>query len=122
MPHIIIPPSVKSLTPAPRAPDIFDHSPHRNVGQPTIAQEMPHTPDSVLIATAVAYGCPRWVAEQCRYHGPARFQLALFWSFVQDANEGDGGARERVDYCRHMWQQYRQDDVISDTPDHVEDF
>jgi len=72
--------------------------------------------DNRLIATAVALGCPRWAAEQARTHPPARFSLLQVWIDVQDAAEGDGAAKERVDYYRWCFQEARSQQVINDEP------
>lgn len=98
LPRAVDPPS---LRPAPRAPDMFDHRPHRNVGMPGIANQCSSREwDNRLIATAVELGCPRSIAEQARTHPPARWALLLVWCDVQDAAEGDSAARERVDRYR----------------------
>lgn len=112
-----LPTNPSSLPRAPKAPDIFDHSPHRNRGQQGIANECSSPEwDNLLIATAVGLGCPRWAAEQCRTHPPARFALFLVWCNVQLAAQGDGEAKERVDYYRWAFQEQRRDELISDTP------
>ena len=102
---------------APRAPDIFDHRPERNRGMPGVAND--HSTrewDNRLIATAAALGCPRWAAEQCRTHPPARHALLQVWGDVQLAAMGDGQARERLDYYRWCFQESRRQQHISDTP------
>lgn len=105
------------LAPAPKAPDVFDHSPHRNRGMNGIANDCSSEEwDNRLIATAVALGCPRWAAEQARTHPPARYSLLLVWLDVQEAAEGDGAAKERVDYYRWCFQEARSQEVISDQP------
>lgn len=95
---------------------IFDSRPHRNRGQPGIAQELNWPNDRLLISTLVAGGQPQWSAEQIRYHPPARWAALKFWLDVQDAAEGDAEAKARVDYCREMWQEMRRAEVISDVP------
>ena len=103
--------------PAPVLPrSIFDPRPHRNVGQPTIPHELPAVPDSLLIATLVAHGQPRWAAEEVRRHPGVRFTAVKFWCDVQDAAEGDKAAQERVDYCREAWEKLRRESLISDIP------
>jgi hypothetical protein len=64
----------------------------------------------------VAYGQPHWSAEQIRYHPPARYAALRFYLDVLDAAEGDGQARERLDYCRWAWQEMRKNEMISDVP------
>lgn len=110
---------VPGLDPTPKLPSIFDTSPHRNLGQPGITREIPQCPDDRLIATLVEYGQPRWAAEEVRNHPLCRFNAFRFWCDVQDAAEGDKEAKERVDYCRAMWQEMRKDELISDIPDHT---
>ena len=109
------PPSVKPMNVRP----VFDSRPHRNVGQPGIATELKYPNDRLLIATLVAHGQPQWSAEQLRFHPPARFWALKFWLDVQDAAEGDGQAKERVDYCRSCWQEMRKIELISDRPEHT---
>lgn len=104
-----------SLPAAPKAPELFDHSPDRNRGMPGIENSTPEW-DNRLIATAVALGCPRFAAEQARTHPPARFALFTVWCDVQLAAEGDGEAKERVDYYRWCFQEARKQEVISDLP------
>jgi hypothetical protein len=122
VPAIILPRGADpaGLARVARVPDIFDHAPHRNRDQPGIDANV-STPewDNVLIATACELGCPRWAAEQARTHPPARFALLRVWCDVQDAAEGDGAAKERVDYYRWCFQQQRKDEIISDQPDRV---
>jgi hypothetical protein len=89
------PPSVRPTG----APDLFDHTPARNVGQPGISRSTPEW-DNRFIATAVALGCPALYAEQCRYHPPARLALAMVWCLVQDASQGDRKARAALDRIR----------------------
>ena len=98
---IYLPPGVDppGLPRAPRPPRMFDPRPHRNVGTPGIESSTPEW-DNRLIATAVALGCPREVAEQARTWPPARLALLQLWCRVQDAAEGDSRAREAVDRCR----------------------
>jgi hypothetical protein len=98
---IYLPPGVDppGLPPAPRAPTMFDPRPHRNLGTPGIASSTPEW-DNRLIATAVALGCPRDIAEQARTYPPARLALLQLWCRVQDAAEGAPGARDAVDRCR----------------------
>ena len=98
---IYLPPGVDppGLPRAPRPPRMFDARPHRNVGTPGIESSTPEW-DNRLIATAVALGCPREVAEQARTWPPARLALLQLWCRVQDAAEGLPGAREAVDRCR----------------------
>lgn len=93
-----------SLPRAPKAPDIFDHDPHRNRGMQGIPHELEQVNDNVLIATAVELGMKRVYAEQCRTHPQARFNLLQVWCDVQDAAEGDGAAKERIDYYRWAWE------------------
>ena len=96
-----LPTDPPSLPRAPRAPDMFDHSPHRNRGMRGIANDQSSREwDNRLIATAVALGCPRPIAEQARTHPPARYALLTVWCDVQDASDGDKAARERVDRYR----------------------
>lgn len=89
------PPSVRPTG----APDLFDHAPHRNLGQPGIRRSTREW-DNRFIACAVALGCPPLLAEQCRYHPPARFALALVWCVVQDAAAGDPRAAAALDRIR----------------------
>ena len=98
---IYLPPGVDppGLPRAPRPPRMFDARPHRNVGTPGIESSTPEW-DNRLIATAVALGCPRDIAEQARTWPPARLALLQLWCRVQDAAEGLPGAREAVDRCR----------------------
>jgi hypothetical protein len=81
------------------APDLFDHRPERNLGQPGIRLSTEEW-DNRFIATAIELGCPPVMAEQCRYHPPARFQLAVVWCMVQDAAEGDPAALAAVERIR----------------------
>jgi hypothetical protein len=112
-----LPTDPRGLAPAPRAPDIFDHAPQRNRGMAGVANDCSTEEwDNRLIATAVALGCPRWAAEQCRTHPPARYSLLTVWCDVQDAAEGDAAARERVDYYRWCFDRARRQEVISDDP------
>lgn len=99
-----------------RVRPIFDSRPHRNRGMPGIARELNWPNDRLLVATLVAHGQPQWSAEQVRYHPPARFAAVKFYLDVLDAAEGDGEAKERVDYCRWAWQEMRKQQVISDQP------
>lgn len=103
---LYLPPSVRqdppSLPRAPRAPDVFDHSPHRNRGQQGIALSNREW-DNRIIANAVSLGMPRVMAEQARVHPPARFNLVLLWTIVQDANEGDPKAKNALDRIRHAF-------------------
>lgn len=99
---------------------IFDSTPERNRGAKWIPYELKHVPDALLIATVVAHGMPRWVAEECRHHGGVRFNYFKFWCDVQDAAEGDSTAKERVDYCREAWEKLRRLGAISDTPNAAE--
>lgn len=100
---------------APRAPDIFDHAPGRSRGMPGISESTPEW-DNLLIATAVELGCPRWAAEQCRTHPPARYSLLQVWCDVQLAAEGDGPAKERIDYYRWCFEKARKEGHIADSP------
>jgi len=93
------PPSVRPTG----APDLFDHSPARNVGQPGISLSTEEW-DNRFISTAIELGCPPLLAEQCRYHPPARFALAAVWCMVQDAAEGDPHARQAVERIRQGFQ------------------
>ena len=120
MSRLWLPTDPPSLPRAPRAPDVFDHSPHRNRGMAGIDNHNSTREwDNRLIATAVAVGCPRWAAEQCRTHPPARHALLKVWCDVQDAAEGDAGAGERVDYYRSCFETARRLEVISDRPAHT---
>jgi hypothetical protein len=105
-------PSVPHLNVRP----IFDSRPHRNVGQPGIRHELRWPNDQLLVSVMVAYGQPHWSAEQIRYHPPARYAALQFYLDVLDAAEGDGQARERLDYCRWAWQEMRKNEMISDVP------
>jgi hypothetical protein len=95
---------------------IFDSRPHRNRGMPGIRKELKWPNDRLLISVLVAYGQPQWSAEQLRFHPPARFFAVKFLLDVMDAAEGDGAAKERVDYCRWSWQEMRKQEMISDIP------
>lgn len=118
-----LPTDPAGLPRAPRAPDIFDHAPHRNRGMAGIANQCSTVEwDNRLIATAVALGCPRWAAEQCRTHPPARYSLLTVWCDVQDAAGGDAGAQERIDYYRSCFEEARRQEVISDRPAHTAGF
>lgn len=101
---------------------LFDSAPHRNRGANWIPYELTHVPDALLIATAVAHGCPRFAAEECRRHGGVRYNYFKFWCDVQDAAEGDKTAQERVDYCREAWEKLRTMQLISDDPKAVVGF
>lgn len=105
-----------ATVPRMRVRAIFDSRPHRNVGQPGIARELPWPNDNLLIATLVQHGQPQWSAEQIRSHPPARWAAVKFFLDVLDAREGDKQAKERVDYCRWAWQEMRKQQVISDVP------
>jgi hypothetical protein len=98
---IILPPGVDppGLDRAPPAPAIFDARPHRNRGTRGITRSTPEW-DNRLIATAVALGCPRHIAEQVRHHPARRYEMLELWCDVQDAAEGHRAARERVDRKR----------------------
>lgn len=121
MPAIHLPPGVDpaGLPRAPQAPQVFDPSPHRNVGMPARYTEFETVPDDLLIATAVALGMPRFAAEQCRVQPTLRWSLAVVWADVQDADEGDRLAKEKVDYYRAMWAEMRRMELIADKPDHT---
>jgi hypothetical protein len=95
-----LPTDPPGLPPAPPAPRLFDARPHRNRGVPSIPHELEHPNDNLLIATAVALGCPRIYAEQVRYYGPARLGMFQLWCCVKDAATGDAEARAVVDRCR----------------------
>lgn len=102
---------------------MFDSSPHRNRGVQGIANDCSSEEwDNRLIATAVELGMPRHAAEQARTHPPARFALLTVWCDVQDAQEGDKLARERVDYYRWCFQEGRKLEVISDQPEQTVGF
>lgn len=107
-----------SLRPVKVRP-IFDSRPHRNRGQHGIAHELRDWPDDLLIANMVEHGCPRWAAEQIRFHPPARFAAATFYLAVLEAREGDKLAKEKVDYMRWAWQEMRKQEVIADWPEHT---
>lgn len=107
------------LTRAPVAPRIFSTEPHRNLGQPGISRELTAVPDDLLIATALQLGMPRWSAEQCRYHPFARFNLLRTYMDVLDAREGDGQAKERIDYIRHCFVEMRKIELVSERPSHT---
>jgi hypothetical protein len=98
---IYLPPGVDppGLERAPTPPRMFDPAPHRNRGTPGVALSTREW-DNRLIATAVALGCPRDIAEQARTYPPARLALLQLWCRVQDAAEGDRSAREAIDRCR----------------------
>lgn len=98
---------------------LFDSRPHRNRGANWIPYELTHVPDALLIATAVAHGCPRFAAAECRRHGGVRYNYFKFWCDVRDAAEGDLAAKERVDYCRESWEKLRTLELIADQPDRV---
>jgi hypothetical protein len=117
MPKLWLPPTdPPGLRRAPRAPDVFDHAPRRNRGMDGISSSSEEW-DNRLIATAVELGCPRWAAEQARTHPPARHALLIVWCDVQDAAEGDGAAKERLDYYRWCFQEARSTGQIADTPE-----
>jgi hypothetical protein len=98
---IYLPPGVDppGLDRAPAARPMFDARPHRNRGSLGVRHSTREW-DNRLIATAVALGCPRDIAEQARVYPPARLALLQLWCRVQDAAEGLPGAREAVDRCR----------------------
>jgi hypothetical protein len=92
------PPSVRPTG----APAIFDSRPERNLGQPGIALSTVEW-DNRLISTAIELGCDPLIAEQARYHPPARLALAMVWCVVQDAAEGDVAALAAVDRYREAF-------------------
>jgi hypothetical protein len=98
--RLILPTDPPGLPSAPPAPRLFDARPHRNPGIPGIGFELQHPNDDLLIATAVALGCPRLFAEQVRTYPPARLGMFQLWCTVQDAAAGDPEAKEAVDRCR----------------------
>lgn len=93
------PPSLARTAPAPR---MFDPAPHRNRGRRGVSKSTPEW-DNRLIATAVALGMPREVAEQARVYPPARYDLLVIWTLVQDAAEGDKKAKAALDRMRYAW-------------------
>lgn len=111
------PTSPPTLRRAPLAPDIFDHAPHRNRGMAGIANECSTKEwDDRLISTAVELGMPRVMAEQARWHPPARHHLFTVWCAVQLAAEGDKDAKEFLDMQRFLWDRGRRNQTISDKP------
>lgn len=119
-PAIILPAGadVSGLARAPRAPDMFDHSPARNRGMQGIDNDCSTEEwDNRLIATAEALGCPRVIAEQARTHPPARHSLLTVYCCVQLAAQGDGDAKEKVDYFRWCFEEARRQESIADTLD-----
>jgi hypothetical protein len=111
------PPSAPRRMVLPRS--IFDPSPHRNIGQPQIREEMAAVPDALLISTLVAHGQPLFAAQEATRHPTARFHAFRFWCDVQDAAEGDKAAKERVDYCRGQWEEMRKVELIAERPSHT---
>ena len=62
---------------------------------------------------------PRWAAEQARTHGGCRYNLVKMWCIAQEAAEGDGTAKEQIDYFRSSFQELRRAELIADRPDHT---
>jgi len=104
---------------APKAPRIFNDDPERNLGAHLLPDELEALPDDKIIATAVALGMPRFAAEQARTHPGCRWNLVKIWCIAQDAAEGDGTAKEQIDYLRHSFQELRRAELIADRPDHT---
>lgn len=117
MTKLWLPTDPATLPRAPRAPDIFDHAPHRNRGMQGIANDCSTKEwDDRLISTAVELGMPRVMAEQARWHPPARYHLFVIYSAVQLAAEGDKDAKEILDRQRFLWDRGRRNETISDKP------
>ena len=41
------------------------------------------------------------------------------WCIAQEAAEGDGTAKEQIDYFRSSFQELRRAELIADRPDHT---
>lgn len=80
------------------ARDIFDHSPERNRGQPTLnlSPEMLNR----VIATAIGLGMPAEIAEQARYSLERAADLAVLWYCVDEASKGNAAAARALDRVR----------------------
>lgn len=80
----------------------------RPLPEPTI-----DVPDSVLVGNMCAHGHPREEAfTQFKRSMPRQYHmlrgLALkFWLDCVYADRGDADAKERVEYCEHIWRTMR---------------
>lgn len=100
------------LSRMPRRRPMFDAAPHRNRGVPGIANHCSTREwDNRIIATMVALGCPREVAEEVRTYPPARYAGLMIWTMVQDAAEGDVTAKAVVDRYRDIFSRARRENV-----------
>lgn len=94
----------RGLDRAPAHRPRFDPRPHRNRGMRGIANHCSTREwDNRIIATMVALGCPRDVAEEVRTHPPARYAGLLVWTMVQHAAAGDPRAKACVDRYREIF-------------------
>lgn len=89
---------------------------HQQVQAGGIPQEIADLPDALLMATLEQFGQPAWSTREVKTNPLARLFAVRFWCDVQDANEGDATARQRVDYCRASWEALRREELIADDP------
>ena len=65
--------------------------------------KLPWVPDQELIRELRNHGMPAKDAIAGVDYGPTRLFATAFYFDVRDAGRGDKEAKERVDYCRHIW-------------------
>jgi len=87
--------------------------------QPGIPTEVEWYPDAVLIDTLVKHGQPRWAANEVRTNPMVRLAAIKFQLDVDDSNEGDKEARQRIEFMQAQWAALRREELLSDQPDRM---
>ena len=94
--------------------------------QPNACQrfELKEVPDRLLIATLISSGCPAWAAYEVSLDssGRSRFLALQHWCLVQDAREGERGAKNELDRRRQAWSELRKLEYVADRPGHTVGF